>query len=435
MSCDSWRLSGEFWRNFVDEYWEKKPTIIPQPFAEEMISQPEALAVLRKGFSDPDPDLAERRFFYVEREQQMDTPAEFLPRENEDSISEFASRLREENRLSNYQFTIYNTHRYVPDLFFRTRVAFASLLELVGLPAYQFNTDLFFGEYRVTAGGLHKDNASVFSYVVHGAKRMLVWPFEYFAAETNNPEADKRRDVLPHVDHSQHLEMATDLQGQPGDVLYWPSTSWHIAIGDGRPHMTFNMSPYFPTRATDRLEMILGPMVREILGEEDWLTFLPYKRAEMQQLAQKLPAQVEKVLATYRAVTSSPKLETLLMGAWLRSLTGFGFSVLPPPDTTTTVSPAKLYAGDREFPVVYVKVSRSQRVVAANGNLFVAPEGPPLEHVLRAANSGEEFSMEHLGDRIGADPAAEDLSAETIQAEIRSVLEKLVAFRAVRPVA
>jgi len=94
MTDGSFRLSTEFWADFVEEFWEKKPTVIPRPFVDELISQSEALAALRLGFHDTGRDPSLRRYLYVGGEMQ-DGPvsSDLLPAEGDASVPEFSRRL------------------------------------------------------------------------------------------------------------------------------------------------------------------------------------------------------------------------------------------------------------------------------------------------------------------------------------------------------
>lgn len=429
---EHWQLAESFWSDFVRDHWEKTPTVIPRPFGKDMLDHAEALDLLRRAFG---PEASDRQGggLFIDGQIQADVPTEFLPEVGEASIGEFANRLHTTLGLRNYQFTLYGAQRHDPEVWFRTRAAFGPLFDLAGMPAFRFDTDLFFGDYLVTAAGLHKDNAAVFSYVVHGAKKMLVWPFEYFAAEARTPDAATNKAALDHVDYTQHLDAATELQGRPGDVLYWPSTWWHVAIGDGHPHLTFNMSYYLPVRSSRWAEQVIGPLLLQALGEDDWISTFPYQRADLQRQAQQLPARLETTLATLQSALASPRLRSRLMVAWLTTLTGFGFSTLPRPDLDAVLSEGDRYAGDPDHPAVHVALSDAQALVAANGFPFLARRGPALDHVLAVTNAGTLFSLESVLARIAEDPAASGLDPAASREQVMSYLQKLLAARAIRP--
>jgi len=259
-----------------------------------------------------------------------------------------------------------------------------------------------------------------------------VWPFEYFADPNRNPYASGETENAPTGDYRDFLDDAIELRGEPGDILYWPSTYWHIALGDGKPHMTFNVSPYFATRVSGFLDKLVGPMVRESLGDDDWLHTLPYEVEDQQALVQKLPTQVAMGLSTYRKVLAAPRLNTLLMAAWAKSVTGCGFQILPPPDASVVLDDRTTYAGNTDFPVVYQSAGQHQRAVSANGHLFVARSGPVFDHVISIVNAGEGFTLDALMSRIGADPESADTDLEAARTEAASYLQKLLMFRAIQ---
>ena len=86
MPYEDWSLSEEFWTEFVNEYWEKKPTVIPKPFGKEIITQAEALAVLSCATS-------KEAEFYVEGLKYEGVPDEIRPQVGEVSVDEYVDRM------------------------------------------------------------------------------------------------------------------------------------------------------------------------------------------------------------------------------------------------------------------------------------------------------------------------------------------------------
>lgn len=421
MDTSRWRLSDPFWSEFVTTTWEKQPAVLTRPFPHPLVTEAEGLAWLRRAFCEPR-DAAGKEFFVGFRKQASPTGA-LLPEPGEESVAGFASRLGRERSLRNFQYVVYALQRFDPQPWFRTRTFFGPLLARVGLPAGDVNTDCFFGDYRETAAGLHKDNASVFSYVVHGSKKMLVWPFEYFEKETANPAALYEKDGLPHVDIRRHMDAATVLEGRAGDILYWPSTYWHIGVGDGQPHMTFNMSLYFPYRARKRVEEVLD-LLLEPEFRNDWMSFHPFETDRIQELAQSVPDAWARVVETYRRVLASPKFEGMLLAAWMRRLTSGGFTSLPAWNSDTRVDPEDSFTGRPGSPVLSAPLGGGKLLMAANGGVFLADEAGPVRSVIEAVNSGEPFTLASIVRRT-------DGPDSNLEVEIRALIEKLLRFWAV----
>src|SRR5207245_3009425 len=96
------------------------------------------------------------------------------------------------------------------------------------------DVELFVSNNRLTPFGIHRDPASNFTLVVQGRKRMRLWPEAFFT----------RRPPMDAESYAAHLGQALTLEGEPGDLLYWPSSYWHVAESDGDLSVTMNICLY-----------------------------------------------------------------------------------------------------------------------------------------------------------------------------------------------
>lgn len=119
--------------------------------------------------------------------------------------------------------------------------AFAEHLSHVpGAPVPRtWELDSFSGTYRATPFGIHRDNASVFSFGLIGRRRVLLWDPDYF--EPGHPDLTKPDPEII----AKHEPNATTLQIEPGRGGYWPSGYWHVVLSDGEPFAVAQASAYF----------------------------------------------------------------------------------------------------------------------------------------------------------------------------------------------
>jgi hypothetical protein len=257
------------------------------------------------------------------------------------------------------------------------------------------DTDCFFGDYKETAAGLHKDNAAVISYVVHGTKTMLVWPFDYFADKTDVQDAIRQKVRLGDVDFRPYVKDATELEDGPGDVMYRPSTYWHVSVGEVNPQMTFNISLYFPYNPRADVEEVIrllaGPRLDKV-----WETFYaPRKDAGIS-----LPDSWQEVVNIYKEVLGSKKFEGMLLGSWMRRQSNGGFTTRPAPNPDWNVTNDTQLIGDAEYPVLTAPVAGDKRIVAACGTIFTADDMPWLDVLIRRINHGQPFTLAQAAERI-----------------------------------
>ncbi|MCC7537381.1 MAG: cupin-like domain-containing protein [Deltaproteobacteria bacterium] len=120
----------------------------------------------------------------------------------------------------------------------------SELYARTGMPPGGAALDLFCGRYRRGLFGLHKDDQDVFTFVVEGRKRFLVWPFEALAdAEGVTERTRLEPKILAGGIDATLRAQAIVLEGEPGDVLYWPAEWWHCAEAvEGEPRVATTLA-------------------------------------------------------------------------------------------------------------------------------------------------------------------------------------------------
>lgn len=96
----------------------------------------------------------------------------------------------------------------------------AGLYARVGVPAHRAEVDLFAGSYARTRRGIHLDSAAVFCFVIEGRKRIRLWPGSTFPDDVGYWYGLKGE--------RKQRSKSMCLDGEPGDILYWPASYWHV---------------------------------------------------------------------------------------------------------------------------------------------------------------------------------------------------------------
>ncbi len=237
--------SESFWKGFVDSFWEKQPTTFSYPAAQPLMTEAEALRIylalavkLRRGQGA---DIA----FYIESGMLSTDIGQYLPIAADRSLEEYRQRVLKRTAGRPFALITNAVRAESPAHRQRLRAFTRGLLALVGKNVGRVGADIFLSNTPKTAFGVHRDSASNFSYIVSGKKRMLVWPREVFANR-----ADQRCDgpnsniFLDGIDYDAYRDRATVLEGSAGEMLYWPSSYWHVAESSAEPSLVFNVPIY-----------------------------------------------------------------------------------------------------------------------------------------------------------------------------------------------
>jgi hypothetical protein len=88
--------------------------------------------------------------------------------------------------------------------------------------------------HKVSFFRLHKDAQDVFTFVIDGWRRFLLWPFATFAGTAGlGLEESWAPHLLYEVDYEAYRSQAVVLEAMPGDLLYWPAEWWHVGESNG----------------------------------------------------------------------------------------------------------------------------------------------------------------------------------------------------------
>jgi 50S ribosomal protein L16 3-hydroxylase len=379
------RLGTGFWKRFAREHWEKKPVVfrwgevVPPELmfgvlqqASAQYRQNSALVSLAVGFG---------------HSRQVTNKAMYLPDRQDTSFAGYLRRIREEHDRSDLGLVLINPQAISAQLWRTLRELAHGLFAEVGVPVLGLESVLFCGNYRRSPEGLHKDTAGVFCLVIEGRKRMRVWPFPAFAG-LGKPDGsgNSKKPLVDGFDHSGSLEGSTLLEGEPGDVLYWPSSYWHVAEADGSPVMSLSIAAH-PARISvvPNVLSLVGQVLEEDLGPAG----IPGLR---RTAGRRPPAAVGRVLERLAdpAGTWRARVEDL----WLKQSTTGGLRGPHP------LVPGEVQEGDRvwidtRYPLVLRRCGDRLLVVANGraGELPLTGAGRKLCDLAAQLRSGERLRV------------------------------------------
>jgi len=337
--------------------------------------------------------------FFVGHSQTIADITDFLPVADDCSINGYAARLSRALDGQDFALSIQHVQQYAPEIWLRLRGFLSSAVQFVPLPDDFTKATLFFGSYRKEPRGIHLGNSSNFKFVIHGKKRMRFWPSRFFRG---------REGVSHSTKYEQFLPTATTLEGRAGDIIYWPSDSWHVVeCVDG---------------LAASISLALFVHLRSLRIVDFWRHALDMieERTPRAKTIPKLHRAVANILNKRSART---EIASKLTADSLNRATGFGFERVPPPRSQKHLHDDIVVRADPEYPILWSPSGGREIVCSVNGNAFVPTAHPQMLRVIRRLNSGGVCRVRDLIGEGNDDPA--------IGEGIRSLLEKLHALRGI----
>jgi 50S ribosomal protein L16 3-hydroxylase len=417
-------LTGkQFWKNFVKAYWEKRPVAIQQPFASPVATPTEifeglvtACDAYRSG---------ERSFglsFYIEHALLITDVGERLPVKKDGSIAGYAERVKHMIGRRRFGLVLEDFHVYHSEIWFRIRDFLSGLFQAVGNPGDRTTSAVFLGDYEKTPSGLHKGDATTFKFVVDGQKRMRVWPHDSFPDEFEHS---------PTRYYENSLQNSLILEGGPGDLIYWPSTYWHIGESINGGLVTSLSLPLFAASAPSfKFDEVVKN--RGASQQSNETKIYPIFVDTIQNAAKKMPDIVAAATRKVAAESRSAEVKQDLLVQCLNRLSGSGFAKVPPALASVKLEEEDIIHGDPRYPILLSPTANGEMICSANGHSLSVTAHPHIMKLMERLNRGKAFKVKKLMEQYAGIATINGVKLAVSAGEIRMILEKLYSLRAIR---
>lgn len=419
------------WRTFHQQYWDRRPVLFKQvadpPFvADEVFRAAVAATRPHSPFA-----LPAHVQFTVGRYQQTES-GEHLPEESDATFDGYQKRLAAVLGGARHALVVHSFHSFHAPQWLREKAFYAGLWREAGQPLTGAITTLFHGDYEHSPVGVHRDRFATFMYVLRGRKRMRFWP--------RRPWDEPVSTVL---DYERFLPTSFAVVAEPGDLLYWPSSYYHVGESvDGPPATSVNVG-------VPREEHHAAYELDELLAGAD-----EAPRGDPRADAARLPATAEPPFGAPEACTGPPVLPQALRAllepsgaeaapelrgtaaASLRHWTSGGLRPVPPrADDVPPGLPAALRA---VADILWCEADGTM-LLAAHGHVSAIASHPAIPDAIRRLRTGAPVAVTELLAPFppGSSGDVVPLRGRRLPATregVRALLTELTASRGLAPV-
>ena len=294
---------------------------------------------------------------------------------------------------------------------------------------------MFLGNYRSTSFGVHRDPLDNIMIMVEGSKTMRLWSDETWK-RLGNPNHEG---YTTH-DYARFLPEAMTFTLEPGDLLYWPHSYWHVGENDGAFSASMNID--FKVRpGAGAIDSCVEGALQSALtharrkgGAAEAPADFDYDPAEPQRAAADLPDGLIESLQGTLSAFGGADFQTFLQSRWLMKLSGFGFAGAPMRRAPREIAPGDRLRCDARFPILFAEVG-GRLLLSHSGHLKSVRATEANRALVGELNEGREFAVGDLIDRaIGTeDGTPERLKAREDAATLLAELYQIHAVDRVNP--
>jgi hypothetical protein len=395
--------SEVFWSRFFDG-WEKAPMAVRDAGQDELlISQGELFDAVVAACAAGD-----GTFWLRGKRVPMDFVSPYVPIATDRNFEGYDHRIRRAISDGEYMLRVASPHKQNFAFWQRTRSWLRPLLSRVGVPNNMINTGVFLGRYRRTPFGAHIDYQSAITFPVIGTKVFLAWPDDFVRAHPK---------LMGAMDFDSFREQGVELIADPGGVMYWPHTEWHVGIGTGEFGVTLNISFWYAD--DEEIALKLGSsLIRSRIERPEPLKREPQLHLPLpprKGMLGKLPVALTRAGRQLSAdIFGSDHVLAKLHELWLGRVSADGFLHVPPLRESRELLPEMRVRGDASWPVYWHQIEGGL-IAGINGHIckLSGPAPTPLIDVLKSINSSAPLQVSALCEHV-ATATGNDRSVPTI---------------------
>ncbi len=389
--------SEKFWSQFEKTFWEKKPKVfksnseIPVPrFSKDTIFN--LVVELSNGVRKQNFKNEFFRLYLNGVEFELNKELEFfLPRASDGSFEFYHRRCMSYDGVIEYGLIINQLLGRDKSIWEKFCVGFKPFFERFGIPIFQLEGGMFIGNYTKTPFGIHIDRSSVFTFPIIGTKKIRTWQPEY---------VKKNPDMKESLDYKRHLKKSLLLRANPGDVMYWPSKTWHIGESNREFCVTLIAGYWFGAFAKG---FVLKEFQKKALSPIRTLTnsdTIPLSKRGLADVAITQENAWRRELNSLREYANSDEFERTLALRWIEHVSAYGFGVVPQIGKQERIGLGQTLQLNPAFPIVWHLRPDDECLISCRGHSFAVKKAKWMPMFCQLINTGKPFTVKEISDKF-----------------------------------
>jgi ribosomal protein L16 Arg81 hydroxylase len=419
MTSQTSSLTREQWKSFLNNYWDKKGTIIKFSQKNPILTSEEAFEIVVQASEEYKNKGAFADFkMFINARQLVQEVKQHLPVKEDINFENFIKRLDNMTDKAEFQMYINKIERFSIPLHRRVKKFVKGFIEEMGLPSGPIETELFLGRYIKTPGGIHRAECTNFHFAIQGDKVFFVWPDDvtekYDIPIKQTVTGDE--EYLDSADFDWMKEHRTKLTAQPGEAIYCPSRWWHVG---NSPEfcVCLNVSVY------------KHGLARDIIDERLQELYQPIKKSIYTQKKNNFEGSVvdytKSILDAFKSANINQSIETSL----LKYKTNYGISVTPPICADNlNILESNIFCLIPESGFDFKKLDNEKIIYSANGfanNISYASASIQILNIIKS--QARNFSYKDIIHQLENHGVSVDKS---VKITLSKILEDLYKFNA-----
>jgi len=254
-------LSPEALSNLAEQGWQRQPLVIKNAFPADFLTEQDTFDAWRTFVAGVPSDRWGNLARLYRGSDLVADVEPFLPTASDTSWDSYLRRLGDQTGAPDWGLCLTDPQLSSARIFRRLLTFLDSLFQTIGMPCGGCSPDLFMMNHKASFFKLHKDVQDVFTFVISGWRRFLLWPFDTFSTVAGmEPHQSREPRLLIDIDHEAYRSQATVLEGTAGDLLYWPAEWWHVGESNGERAVTLAVGTFHEANPMQKIFAAAGQL-------------------------------------------------------------------------------------------------------------------------------------------------------------------------------
>jgi hypothetical protein len=361
-----------FLKEFSKSFHNKKAGHWKKPFSPLFTEEDLFLGLIKQSekFLKGEPNILT---FQSGKQNEHVTDPDLLPRKSDRTLKKYYERINKSLNRESVYLALHTFESASPEIWLKARNFGALISKATGSIPHAMNVGSFISDAEYSPFGVHTDKGSIFTSILQGNKKIRVWPRNALGKEFANPPRRARPGLIKY---DQYLPTSQLLEGNRGDIFYWPDTFWHIGEGSGELTVTIVIGIDFrpdPIEVFKKTFRGLISNTQEANPPANGYHWNKYK---------KLPDEFEGLVE-------------LLEDQCMALKSTFGLQCAIPKRTLIKISPNTKLQIDKLGPILYIQRDE-EIVVFANGHQITLNPDEGLVKLIKTFNSGKTLTISQM---------------------------------------
>lgn len=371
-------FNGSNWHEFFDQYWNKQPVVIKNISKAYNLKTEELFNSLAETCDAFRSDDSTQIKLYVNNNQVIQDLYDSLPSTKLGNFENYAQLIKDKYHSETFTLYVNGLLAQHPSIWLKYYRFLQEVFANQEISLQTIDFEVFAGRYKSTAGGVHQEACANFHFIVHGKKTMRVWHPDIFRSHAFKTYQTASERYLICSDYQEYLNESIPLEGEAGDILYWPAGYWHVGESP-QVSASVNLAMYMQENAID---FVMHNLKKYLTHSTDTAS-----------------NEIAEALSLLQQTMNAKSFHNVMLQHKLEKISSFGLEKIVKRQITK-LNDNTVFSTSSQSPLEIAEVDENTLLYGAFGHIFKTEKNNNLLRLLNLLNTTEKSSLSEVKNKF-----------------------------------